>query len=92
MNRGFYSLEIYYRPHIINIEWNQCDATVLKNWRHNDYMCAKKGQSVALFTNILTIDFDLERKRAILFLFTKTLTSIFACKICCMSTIVLTLS
>ena len=41
---------------------------------------------MALFTKILTIDFDLKRKRTILFLFTKTLTRILTCKICRNST------
>ena len=45
MNRGFHSQKAYYRPQFINIEWNQCDARVLENWRHNHYMCAKIGQS-----------------------------------------------
>ena len=47
---------------------------------------------VVLFTKILTIDFDLRRKRTILFLFTKILTRILACKIGRISTIVVTLS
>ena len=37
--------------------------------------------TVVLFTKILTIDFDLKRKLTILFLFTKILTRILACKI-----------
>ena len=50
------------------------------------------NKTVVLFTKILTIDFDLKRKRTILFLFTKILTRILACKICRISTIVVTLS
>ena len=45
MNPGFHSQKTYYIPQFINIEWNQCDARVLENWRHNHYMCAKIGQS-----------------------------------------------
>ena len=41
MNGGFCSQ----KAQIIDIEWNQCDARELENWRHNHYMCAKKGQS-----------------------------------------------
>ena len=44
------------------------------------------------FHKILTIDFDLKIKHTILFLFTKILTRILACKISCDSTTVLTLS
>ena len=46
---------------------------------------------MVLFTKIVTIDFDLRRKRTILFLFTKILKSILACSICRNSTTVLTL-
>ena len=42
---NFHSQKAHYRPQFINIEWNQCDARVLENWRHNHYMCAKIGQS-----------------------------------------------
>ena len=43
------------------------------------------------FTKIVTIDFDLKRKRTIQLLFTNVLTRILACKICCDSTTDLTL-
>ena len=49
-------------------------------------------RTVVLFTKILTIDFDLKRKRTILFFFTKILTRILECKIGRISTIVVTLS
>ena len=53
--------------------------------------CVPHGP-VVLFTKILTIDFDLKRKRTILFLFTKIPTRILTCKICRNSTTVQTLS
>ena len=48
--------------------------------------------SVALFTEILTINYARKRKLTNLFLFTKILTRLLACKMCRNSTTVLTLS
>ena len=47
---------------------------------------------VALFTKILTINYACKRKLTILFLFTKILMRILACKIRCNSPTFLTLS
>ena len=61
-------------------------------YRTNPPLKISAYRPVVLFTKILTIDFDLKRKRTILFLFTKILRRILACKICRISTIVVTLS
>ena len=67
MNRGFHSQKTNYRSQFINIEWNQCVARVLKNWRHNHYMCAKIGQSKFLRqTSIVRFYPSLRKKNSII--------------------------
>ena len=59
--------------------WQQTFGNIKKQFCKGDSPIKEEVDHVALFTKILTIDFDLKRKRTILFLFTKILTRILAC-------------